>query len=210
MMPVIRLETAQKPLDRSPLADSAVGLIRRALALGLLNEEDGPISRLDLDLMRRIADRAAAVGIGGDAAIALRRRPLRLDQLGQIIERLDEALRESPLPDREASELLRVFARDDLAALIGTSTVSLGRYLGGARSWPDDLANRIHWLALVVSDLAGAYNEFGIRRWFYRQRAQLGGRSPREVMGTDWDPDDADVLRVRDLAAALVGAGAAT
>lgn len=208
-MALIRLSTAATPLDQSPLAESAVGLLRRAQALGLL-EEDELITRLDLELLRRVADRASAVGIGGDAAIAMRRQSLGSGQLGAIIERLDEALQESPLPDKEAAELLRVFTRDDLAALVGTSAVSLGRYLSGTRSWPDELANRVHWLALVVSDLAGAYNEFGIRRWFERERAQLDGRSPRQVLGASWRPDDMGVERVRNLATDLVGAGAAT
>jgi hypothetical protein len=69
---------------------------------------------------------------------------------------------------------------------------------------------RIHWLALVLADLAGAYNEFGSRRWFDRKRSQLEGRSPREVLVAGWDPADPDVERVRELAAALAGAGAAT
>jgi hypothetical protein len=65
-------------------------------------------------------------------------------------------------------ELLRVFDRDELAALAGTSSVSLGRYLSGSRAWPDDLAARIHWLALVLSDLEGAYNRFGVMRDVHR------------------------------------------
>jgi hypothetical protein len=60
----------------------------------------------------------------------------------------------------------------------------------------------------LVSDLAGSYNEFGIRRWFGRPRSQLGGRSPSVVLKRGWSPDDDDIRRVRGLAAALVGAGA--
>ena len=127
-----------------------------------------------------------------------------------LIERLDEALTASPLPDREMPELLRVFDREHLALLTGTSNVSLGRYLAGSRRWPDELAARIHWLALVLSDLAGAYNDFGVRRWFERERTQLDGRSPRQLLGAEWDPADPDVERVRQLAAALAGVGAAT
>jgi hypothetical protein len=127
-----------------------------------------------------------------------------------LIERLDDSLAESPLPDREVPELLRVFDRDELATLAGTSSVSLGRYLAGSRAWPDELATRVHWLALVLSDLQGAYNEFGVRRWFDRERVQLDGRSPRQVLGPEWDPASPNVERVRQLAAALAGVGAAT
>jgi hypothetical protein len=209
VMAQIRIDTVEAPLDDAPLTDRAVGLLRRASALGLLEPEQ-LVTRLDLDLLRRIARRASAIGIGQDAAIAIGRRSIDLDEMAQLIARLDEALQESPMPAQESAELLRVFPRDDLAALLGTSAVSLGRYVAGSRAWPDQLADRLHWLALVVSDLGGAYNEFGIRRWFGRPRTQLGGRSPRDVLNANWDPDSQEVLSVRELAAKLVGVGAAT
>jgi hypothetical protein len=206
---MIRLTTVASPLDEAGLADPSVGLLRRAAALSLL-DEDQTVTRLDLDLLRTIAQRASAAGIGRDAAIAILQGPSTPERLRLLIARLDEALSESPIPDRELPELLRVFPRDDLASLAGTTSVSLGRYLAGSRRWPDELAGRIHWLALVVSDLAGAYNEFGIRRWFGRERTLLGGRSPRQALGADWDPADPEVERVRVLAASLAGVGIAT
>lgn len=206
---MVRLATVEAPLDRPALVDPAIGLLRRALALGLLGAGER-VDRLDLELVRRIAQEAAAAGIGQDAAVALLHGGNRPDRLAALIERLDEALRESPLPEREVPELLRVFDREDLAVLAGTSSVSMGRYLAGTRKWPDKLAARMHWLALVASDLAGAYNDFGIRRWFERERTQLGGRSPRQLLGAEWDPADPDVERVRQLAAALAGVGTAT
>ncbi|MDP8905271.1 MAG: hypothetical protein M3N29_08140, partial [Chloroflexota bacterium] len=93
---------------------------------------------------------------------------------------------------------------------VGTSPVSLRRYIAGTRAVPDAVAARAHWLAMLVADLAGAYNSLGIRRWFDRPRSHLGARSPREVLGRNWDPDDPSVQAVRDLAAALAGAGGAT
>ena len=209
VMALIHLATVEAPLDQAALTDSAIGLLRRALALGLL-DNDQEVTSLNLDLLRQIAERASAAGIGQDAAIAILRGPTGPDRLLPLIARLDEALQESPAPDRELPELLRVFPREDLAALAGTSSVSLGRYLAGSRAWPDELAARIHWLALVVSDLAGAYNEFGIRRWFGRQRTQLDGRAPRQVLDAGWDPVDPEVERVRALAASLAGSGVAT
>jgi hypothetical protein len=205
---LVRLATVEAPLDRPALVDPAIGLLRRALALGLLGAGER-VDHLDLELVLRIAREASAAGIGQDAAVALLRGGNRPDRLAALIERLDEALTASPLPDREVPELLRVFDRENLAVLAGTSNVSLGRYLAGSRKWPDELT-RMHWLALVLSDLAGAYNDFGIRRWFERQRTQLGGRSPRQILGVGWDPADPDVERVRELAAALAGVGVAT
>ena len=59
--------------------------------------------------------------------------------------------------------------------------------------------------AMVVADLAGAYNDFGIRRWFERPRSQLDGKSPRQTLGAAWTPEDAAAARVRALAAVLSG-----
>ena len=208
-MTAVHISTVAPPLDRPSVVDPAVRLLRRALALGLLHGQE-TVDRLDLELVRRIARAASSEGIGQDAAVALLQGHPDAQSLAGLIERLDDSLAQSALPDREVPALLRVFGRDELAALAGTSSVSLGRYLSGARTWPDEVAARIHWLALVLSDLEGAYNAFGVRRWFDRQRAQLDGRSPRQVLGSQWDPSSQDVERVRQLAASLAGVGAAT
>ena len=63
---------------------------------------------------------------------------------------------------------------------------------------------RLQFLALVVGDLAGAYNEFGIRRWFERPRKLLGNRSPAQLLDGAWQPEAPGPRRVRRLAAALV------
>jgi hypothetical protein len=97
----------------------------------------------------------------------------------------------------------RVFNTDRLAALLGTSAPSVRRYSSGARTTPDALAARLCFLATIVSDLAGAYNEIGIRRWFDRQRSQLEGRAPADFLQGDWNPEDPGPRRLRDLARAL-------
>jgi hypothetical protein len=205
---VIQIDAIAAPLNRPGLLGPAIGLVRRALALGLLRDWH-EIRRLDLELLRGIAREASAEGIGQDAALELlgAGAPVRL---GRAIGRLDEALRSSPLPAREFRQLLEVFDVDQLAGLVGASAVSLRRYTAGKRAVPDEIAARVHWLALVVSDLAGAYNHIGVRRWFDRRRSWLDGKSPREVLRTGWQPDDPDVERARLLAAALAGAGGAT
>jgi hypothetical protein len=70
------------------------------------------------------------------------------------------------------------------------------------------VAARLHFLALVVGDLAGSYNEVGIRRWFERPRSLLGGEPPAKRLEGDWDPDDEGPARVRALAAALLSSPA--
>ena len=205
---MIQIATIESPLDRPSLLGPAVGLVRRALALGLLRGRDR-IERLDMDLLHGIAREASSAGIGRDAAIALL-EPRTPARLGSAIARLDDALAESPLPDRELAQLGEVFDTDQLAALVGVAPVSLRRYAAGARTVPDVVAARIHWLALVTADLTGAYNALGVRRWFERPRTQLGGRSPRQQLSREWSPEQAKVRRVKALAAALAGAGGAT
>ena len=101
-----------------------------------------------------------------------------------------------------------IFGDEALAELLAISLSSLKRYAGEERATPSKIAERLHWVAMVVADLAGSYNEFGIRRWFERSRSQLEGRSPRKVLGAQWSPGDPAARRVRSLAASLVGAGA--
>jgi hypothetical protein len=205
---VIRIASIDAPLNSAGLRGPALELVRRALAVGLLR--DRPlIGKLDLDLLRGIAREASAAGIGRDAALELLGKPSPR-QLGSVIGRLEDALASSPMPERELAVLLDVFDIDQLATLLDTSTVSLRRYVSGARTVPDAVAARVHWLALVSSDLAGAYNEMGIRRWFDRPRTQLDGKAPRQLLGRGWDPDSTNAERVRVLAAALAGPGGAT
>lgn len=115
------------------------------------------------------------------------------------------ALGESPVPATEWPALQEVLGAELLATLVGTSASSVRRYLAGARATPDAVAVRLHFLALVVADLAGAYNDIGVRRWFGRPRKRLGGSSPAQLLRGDWWPDDDGPNRVRELAASSTG-----
>ena len=105
------------------------------------------------------------------------------------------------MPATEWPALQEVLGADLLASLVGISASSVQRYLGGARTTPDAVAVRLHFLALVVADLAGAYNDIGVRRWFGRPRKRLGGSSPAQLLAGGWWPDDDGPNRVRELAA---------
>ena len=63
-------------------------------------------------------------------------------------------------------------------------------------------------LALVVGDLAGSYNDIGVRRWFHRKRTLLDGRAPAALLKGNWDPDDEGPMRVRELARELIALSA--
>ncbi|MCC6617724.1 MAG: hypothetical protein IT341_01650 [Chloroflexi bacterium] len=204
-MTMLRITSVSAPLNRPDLLALAMSVVRRALGLGLLSERSR-IEKLDLDLIRSIAQEASSLGVGQEAAVALLERP-RNARLPRLLASLDASLADSPVPDREIAELLRIYDHEQLAALAGTSIASLRRYASGARTVPDVVAQRIHFIALVTSDLGGAYNEFGLRRWWDRPRSALGDRSPRQALGTDWSADDPVAVTVAGLAAALVGAG---
>ena len=71
------------------------------------------------------------------------------------------------------------------------------------RSTSDAIAARLHFLAFVVGDLAGAYNDIGVRHWFDRPRGCLDGFTPAQVLGHEWSPGDNAPKRVRELARTL-------
>jgi hypothetical protein len=202
------------PMREPELAWRALQITRHAEAMGLL-EGDRPADIEGAEEAERFATALrslAAHGIAVDAA-ALMGRPGRRPSLARVIEALDavrEALQDSPIPDLELRHLQRIFGWDGLAELLHVSVGSLRRYASSQRETPDDVAARAHWLAGVVGDLRGAYNDAGVRRWFARPRKSLRGRRPAEVLGQPWDPNEASVAEVRELAAWLAAPGAAT
>ena len=88
-----------------------------------------------------------------------------------------------------------------MAQVMGISVSSARRYIAGTRMTPDAVAARLHFLAFVVADLAGAYNDVGIQRWFHRPRKPLDGHTPAQLLAGDWGPDDEGPRRVRKLVA---------
>ncbi len=208
-MPTLQITSISPPLDQPSLRAKSADLVRRAFGLGLLLDHE-PIQRLDLQLIRSIAAAASNEGVGQDAATALIAMNPSSAGLGTLIDRLDRALIDSPVPDRELRQLLTIYDVDALQPLLDASRASLRRYASGQRTVPDDVAGRIHFVALVTSDLAGSYNDFGLRRWWDRSRTSLDGRSPRAALGSDWGPDDPAATAVADLARSLVARAAPT
>lgn len=112
----------------------------------------------------------------------------------QLLVEAYERLEECPSPATEWQGVRELLDDEALASLLGISTPSLRRYARGERHCPDRVAARLHWLALVIDQLEGSYNAYGIRRWFQRPRAGLGGQTPQERLTGDWDPGD-DAIR---------------
>jgi len=179
---------------------------RRAEAMGLV--ETAP-QQADAGTIRQLANQVRRAGIAASAADAINNvdKPSPRE-LADLLETMITALEASPVPKFEWGGVARVFGADDLAPLLNVSVSSLKRYQSGERTTPDEVAARLHFLALVVGDLAGSYNDVGIRRWFHRKRSLLDGRTPASLLKNAWDPDAAGPARVRQLARELVSLSA--
>ena len=207
-MAIIRIRSVQGPFHDPVVAHLSVAVLTRAEAMGLLPGKE-TIERLDMTVFRRLTEGIAQAGIGNgllpDLAASSSPNPR---QLAVTLQKLNEALDASPTPACEWGGVNRVLGSDALAPLLGISPSSVRRYLSGSRATPDGIAARLHFLALVIGELAGAYNDFGVRRWFQRPRKLLGSRSPAQLLDNTWQPEDPGPQRVRDLAAALVSSPA--
>lgn len=206
-MTVAQNRSVSRPVLEPDDAADVLAALRLLDAMGLLPLKT-PLERLDLATLRRAVRAASAAGIGRDAATLLRGGGSDPATIRRVVAQLREALEDSPVPQSEIRELLGIFDPDALGALVGASASSLRRYALGARATPDEAAARIHWLAKVVGDLRGAYNDAGVKRWFERRRAQLDDQPPRALLLGAWDPEDDGPRAVRALARALGGGGA--
>ena len=188
-------------------------LISKSAAMGLL--ADNLVTGIDRAAIEKVLDALRTQRLGRDANLHL--APLlrggidALDSaeaatMTQKVRDLSEALSQSPAPGTEWSSMRRTLGDDALAGFTGISLASLRRYAGAERPTPQLVAERLHWIAMIAADLAGSYNEFGIRRWFERPRQQLKGKSPRQLLHANWTPDSPAALRIKELSAALVGA----
>ena len=200
----IQITSVEAPFTTQKLVRSGVRILSTAGAMGLLGDLE--ISTLNADALRKVVDMLAQAGIGQEARAELSAQgPV---DYGELLERLDEALEESAVPAQEWGALGELLDVEDLASLLRIASASVRRYRAGERRTPDDVAARLHFLASVVGDLAGAYNGYGIRRWFRRPRANFDGKAPAELLTDGWDPADPGARRVRELARGLTGAGA--
>jgi hypothetical protein len=174
--------------------------------MGLI-ETDTSVARGpgDLSAVRELAMHVRQAGIASGATAALNNvEPPSGEELASLLRTMIAALEASPVPKFEWAGVVRVLDAEQLASLLTVSLSSLNRYQSGERGTPDSVAARLHFLALVISDLAGSYNDIGVRRWFGRKRSALGGRAPDQVLTGEWDPEDAGPTRVRQLARELV------
>ena len=206
---MIRIKSVEKPFRTPSLAVKGARALARADAMGLFPERQLTVT-LDGSTFGRLAAHLGRAGIGGAVVPMLASQALAGESklLEQYLDQLTEALEASPVPAAEWKQLMRVLGVDVLERLLGISAPSIRRYTRTVRTTPDEVAGRLHCLALIVGDLAGAYNEMGIRQWFDRKRVQLDGRTPAQLLTGQWRPDDPGPHRVRSLAHSLTGSPA--
>jgi len=184
---------------RRLLVDAA----RRADAMGVMAFEE--VTALDATAAGRLVSRARNAGVAEVPQLSWSNvTPPSQEDVAALLRLVIAALEGSPVPKTEWPSLSRIFDGEQLGRLVGVSLSSLRRYQSGDRETPDAVAERLHCLALVVADLAGSYNDIGIRRWFERPRTALGGRAPAAVLKGEWDPEGPGTQEVRALARSIV------
>jgi hypothetical protein len=202
---MIQIESMTAPFTSPRVAFQAVTALARADAMGLLPAGEH-IRALDLSSVRQALRHIRRAGIARNIEMDL--TDAAAPSVERTLQRLNLALEESPAPEFEWNRLGDVLGLELLGRLLAISLSSVRRYRANARTTPDDVAEKLHFLSLVVGDLAGAYNEIGIRQWFERKRAQLDGRTPLDWLKAGWKPAQPGPRRVQALARALAASPA--
>lgn len=182
-----------------------IKLVSLANLLRLVPEPDD--FRIGKQSVTAALDAFAQVGVGRHAAAhgaQFMAGNLTPKLTTKMLEDVLEAIEQSPLPDHEWAPMAELLGDDLLESLLGASASSVRRYRTGERPTPDRIAQRLHFVSLIVADLAGSYNSFGIRRWFGRSRQALSGQSPSGILAGDWDSSDPGATDVQALAASLL------
>ena len=213
----LHIQSFRSPYNDPRLAAAAIGALTRADAMGLLSQ---PVTCLDDSAMVGLETGMAEAGIGQTFLAELHRLPCADPaRLSALLENMTEALDQSPAPAHEWRTVQDVLGLELLTRLLKISQSSARRYLSGTRAapvphpcrtraTPDTIAARLHFLAFVVGDLAGAYNDTGVRRWFDRRRERLDGKTPAQALGDAWSPEDGAPQRIRELARSLASSPA--
>ena len=201
----IQISSVMSPFDTDELYPKATRLLRRADAMGLLDE---PIRELSTESMRKVARKLSQRGLASDLAARLTTGKPSASDLSRYLDAALLALEESPVPAAELTKLNAALGHELLSGLLEISAASLQRYQSGERQVPDAIAERAHYLTSVIAALEGIYNEFGVRRWFERPRSVFNGKSARRFLGRDWIAAGEAAHRILAAAESLADLGA--
>lgn len=195
--------STSNPLDDRVLA-IAVEFVLKADSMGLLTSSVDTLN-LDLDAIIKVACCVTKQGIGRRIVINPERwYGYSSDDLACRLRQLTEIMEETPIPEKEWKRIRTLLNDDMVAKIIGISEQSVRRYATDERATPDDVAARLHWLALTTGDLQGAYNDDGVRNWFKRPRKSFGDKSPIAILGgQSWSPAAEEAKRIRKFAREL-------
>lgn len=200
----IRYDSKDNPPDHKVLAET-LDVLLKAQAMGLLSK---PIDIFAIDL-ESVQSRLKEIATAGIARSILhdidRWRSLTPAVIIHKLGLVDQLLEESANPEKEWPVVRRYIADELLANLLGgISEISLRRYASGERNTPLDVVARLHFLALVIGDLSGSYDDLGVTQWFVRPRKKaFSGKTPLDLLKGEWHPEDAGPQRVREFAQSL-------
>lgn len=193
--------TAMPASTSTDIRAVAIQLVCRAEAMGLLDPVQDPADP------SRVIAALEAFSAAGVAQGPVSRSSMEAD-LRRALDLMNAEVERTAVPGSELPAMRTLLGVDLLAAMTRVAPEELEPEVVDETTVSVELAQRVHLLALIVADLAGSYRDFGIRRWFERERTTLGGRSPRAVLASSPDDSDAAVEQVRHLARALTSLGA--
>ncbi|MGZ5383968.1 MAG: hypothetical protein ACXWH0_08310, partial [Acidimicrobiia bacterium] len=152
-MTIIRIRSVEEPFDTPTAVRSAVSFLSRAETMGFLGTED--LEHLDIGAVREVIDAMAEAGLGAGpgAVLHIPDAEIKGSDIAAVLAELEDILESSPAPDREWPILKDLFGIEPLARLLAISPASVRRYVRGDRPTPDRVAARLHFLAMVISDL---------------------------------------------------------
>jgi hypothetical protein len=201
----IHITSIVPPFEEDELYPRATRFLRRADAMGLLDE---PIQELSAEVVRRVAKSLSKRGLASDLAARLTTAAPSRDEFVRYLDAALLALDESPVPAAELAKLNSILGHEVLVGMLDISAASLQRYENGDREAPDSIAERAHFLTSVIAALEGTYNDFGVRRWFERPRSVFNGRTARQLLSRRWMPSDESARRILTAAESLQELGA--
>src|SRR5437879_4762020 len=141
-MTKLRITSVLPPFEEDELYPRATRFLRRADAMGLLEE---PIEELSPEVVRRVARRLSRRGLASDVAARLTAPVPSRDEFVRYLDAALLALDESPVPVAELTKLNSILGHELLAEILEISAASLQRYQKGDREAPDAVAGRAHF-----------------------------------------------------------------